>query len=279
LINYQIIYNDIWGIYKMKETEINKQAWGLLAKEHYEHYKKQLMENESLLSGIIEDELGDISGKSIIHLQCNTGADSISLARKGAFVTGVDFVSDNILYAKKLSQELGIQNIDFIESDIMELKEKHNKKYDMVFTTEGVLCWIPDLNKWAETIAHLLKDNGELYLLDSHPFFFIFNEEKLKENKLEVKYPYFIRNTEYGNTIGGYACDPKKAETCEWMYKVSDIINPLAKAGLTIESFNEYDSLYFNVGGMENCNNGHCHYTFFDKKIPFTFSLRARLKI
>jgi SAM-dependent methyltransferase len=262
----------------MNEIETNKRAWSLLSKDHYENFKKKLMENKHHLSSIIENEIGDISGKSIIHLQCNTGADSILLARKGAIVTGVDLVPDNIIYAKKLSQELGVNNIDFFELDIMELKENHNKRYDMVFTSEGVLCWLPDLNKWAETVKHLLNENGVFYILDSHPFFMALDEEKLKENKIEVKYPYFLRETEYGNSIGGYASERKDAKTCEWMYKVSDIINSLAKAGLTIECFNEYDSLFFDMGGMENLNNGQYHFPYFDNKLPFTFSLKARLK-
>jgi SAM-dependent methyltransferase len=262
----------------MKDTDINKKAWGLLSKDHYEHFKKQFLDGNRRLSSINEEELGDISGKSVIHLQCNTGADSISLAQKGASVTGVDIVPDNIFYAKKLSKELGIENIEFIESDLMDFKEKHTKKYDMVFTTEGVLCWLPDLNKWAETIKHLLKDNGILYVLDSHPFYFTFDEEKLCKNVLEVKYPYFVRETEHGETIGGYAAEPRKAETCEWMYRISDIINPLAKEGLTIEFFNEHDTLFFDLGGMERIINGEYRYPFFEKKIPFTFSLKARLR-
>jgi hypothetical protein len=133
------------------------------------------------------------------------------------------------------------------------------------------------LNKRAETISNLLKDNGVFYVLDGHPFFMVFDETQLKDNKLEVKYPYFAREPERGNSIGGYATEAKEGETYEWMYKVSDIINSLIRAGLTIEFFNEYDSLYYNLGGMENCDNGLCHYPHFDKKIPFTFSLRARL--
>ena len=261
----------------MNEIEANKVAWGQLSKAHYEHYKKAIQEKRHNFSKIIEEELGNISGKTVIHLQCNTGADTVLLAQKGATVTGVDLVPDNIFYAKKMSEELGIKNIDFIESDIMEFKEKHNKKYDMVFTSEGVLCWLPDLNKWAETVKHLLKENGVLYVLDSHPFYMTFDEEKLKENKLEIKYPYFIREPEYEDEMHDYASDNKTGVNYGWMYKVSDIINTLAKAGLTIEYFNEYDTLYFNLGGMENFDNGHCHYPFFDTKLPFTFSLKARL--
>ena len=262
----------------MKEIEANKATWGLLSKGHYEHCKKALQENKFGFSKIIEEELGDISGKTVIHLQCNTGADTVLLAQKGAIVTGVDLVPDNIFYARKMSQELGIKNIDFIESDIMELKERHQKKYDIVFTTEGVLTWLPDLYRWAETVKHLLNENGFLYVLDGHPFFMSFDEDKLRENKLEIKYPYFSREPEYSEEIFGYFTENKKGDNYGWMYKVSDIINSLAKAGLTIEFFNEYDSLYFNLGGMESCGNGQYHYPFFDNKIPFTFSLKARNK-
>jgi 2-polyprenyl-3-methyl-5-hydroxy-6-metoxy-1,4-benzoquinol methylase len=165
----------------MKEIEANKASWGSLAEVHYEHCKKALQEKKHSFSSIIEKELGDISGKTIIHLQCNTGADTILLAQKGAVVTGVDLAPENIIYARKMAAELGVKNIDFIESDIMEFKEKHNTQYDMVFTSEGVLCWLPDLIKWAQTVKHLLKENGVLYVLDGHPFFMVFDEDKLRE--------------------------------------------------------------------------------------------------
>jgi len=260
----------------MKEIEANKTTWGLLTKSHYEYCKKALQEKTASLGCIIENEIGDISGKSIIHLQCNTGADTILLAQKGAVVTGVDLVPDNIFYAKKMSQELGIANIDFIESDIMNLKEKHNTRYDMVFTTEGVLCWLPDLKKWAETIKHLLKEDGVLYVLDSHPFYMVFDHEKLAENKMEIKYPYFIRDTEHCNSLGGWFSEPVKGDTYEWNYKISDLINSLINAGLTIEFFNEYDTLFFDAGGMEVNEKGQYHLPFFDKKLPFVFSIKAR---
>jgi SAM-dependent methyltransferase len=262
----------------MKEIEANKAAWGSLAEVHYERCKKAFQEKKCGFSSIIEKELGDISGKTVIHLQCNTGADTILLAQKGAVVTGVDLAPENIFYARKMSEELGVKNIDFIESDIMEFKEKHDTQYDMVFTTEGVLCWLPDLNKWAETVKHLLKENGVLYVLDGHPFYMVFDEDKLRENKLEIKYPYFIREPEYNEEMPDYFSENKVGVNYGWMYKISDIINSLAKAGLTIEYFNEYDTLYFDMGGMEDSSNGQCHFPFFDKKIPFTFSLKARLK-
>jgi SAM-dependent methyltransferase len=269
----------------LKEIDSNKKAWGLLSKDHYEHYKHILQRQKSTLSSIIDNEIGDISGKTLIHLQCNTGADSISLARKGATVTGVDLVPENIYYAKKLANELNVKNIDFIESDIMKLQENHKGKYDIVFTSEGAVGWLPDLNKWGETIRHLLKDGGFFYVLDSHPFFLMFDEEKFKDRELVLKYPYFIKTAEYNETIGGYASEIKQGGNYFWMYTVSEIINSLAKAGLTIEYFNEYDRLYYDIGEMtkeasgvmENDNNGNYYFPFFDKKMPFEFSLKAKL--
>jgi hypothetical protein len=159
----------------------------------------------------------------------------------------------------------------------MTLAEKHDKKYDMVFTSEGALVWLPDFNKWAETIKHLLKKNGVLYVFDSHPFMMTFDEERFKEHKLELKYPYFVRDPEYSEEMDDYCTENKMGVNYGWMYKVSDLINPLAKQGLKIEYFNEYDSLFYDLGGMEDLGNGLCHYPYFDTKIPFSFSLKARL--
>ena len=259
----------------MKEIEANKVAWGLLSKEHYEHFKKRLEENNATLGSIIESEIGDLSGKCILHLQCNVGVDSVLLARKGAIVTGVDLVHENIYYARKLAEDFSISNISFIEADILDFKDKHSQKYDMVFTSEGVLMWLPDLNKWARTISYLLKDDGVLYVLDIHPFSLAFDETKLKDDILEIKYPYFKKEPDKADTIGGYASGGKEAVAYEWMHSVSDIINSLIKAGLTIEWFNEFDTSCYDIGSMESCGGGQYIYPFFREKIPFTFSLKA----
>jgi GrpB-like predicted nucleotidyltransferase (UPF0157 family)/SAM-dependent methyltransferase len=262
------------GYNMQKEIQANKTAWGLIAQNQYESFKQELQKKDSLLSNIITEELGDIKGKRIIHLQCNTGADTISLARKGAIVTGVDLASENIFYARKLAEELGIENANFIEANVLELTVE--KKFDIVFTTEGVLCWLPDLNKWAKTVSSLLKENGFLYVHDCHPFFIIFDEEKLVQNELDIKYPYFDREPEHIEIIGGYTSHGKKSDNYNWMYKVSDIINAVADAGLRIEFFHEFDTLFYDLNEMKEKGGGTYHYPHFDKKLPFTFSLRAR---
>lgn len=264
----------------LKEIEQNKKAWGLIAKDHYQTFLTLLQSNKSLLNKIIVEELGDISGKTILHLQCNTGADSISLARMGAKkVVGVDLAPENIFYAKKLSKELDISNIDFIESDIMKLTEKRLGKFDIVFTSEGAIGWLPDLKKWGETIRYFLNKNGFFYAFDSHPIELVFDEAKFQNNELRIKYPYFKKEADEDDAIGGYASESKNAKNYFWMYTVSDIINSLIKAGLSIEFFNEYDKLFFDLGNMDKIDKGLFEYPYFKGKLPFSFSIKATLRI
>ena len=252
-------------------VEANRQAWSLLSKDHYEFFKKGLLEDSYQLTGIILKELGDIKGKKVIHLQCNTGADSIKLAQMGAEVTGVDLVPENIFYARKLSEDVGIENIRFIESDIMELADKHHEKYDMVFTSEGAIGWLPDLEKWGQTIRGLLKDDGCFYVFDAHPFYLTMDEAKFNHHILDIKYPYFKKDPDLDTTIGGYASEGKKADNFFFMYTVGDIINALSKAGLHIEYFHEFDSMSCDVDWMMGIQAKE----FYGGKFPVLFSVKA----
>jgi len=262
----------------MKEIEANKKAWNLLAEDHYHRFKAALQNEDSLINDIITKELGNISGKSLIHLQCNTGADTISLARIGATVTGVDLAPDNIYYARKLAIDFGITEAKFIESDIMLLETSHHEKYDIVFTSEGVIGWLPDLKKWARTIKSLLKDDGFFYMNEIHPYFLTLDEEKLSHHEVSIKYPYFIKKPDVSDTIGGYASDAKVAKNYFWMYTVSDIINALIEAGLIIEFFNEFDTLCYSLQGMDEIKKGLYQFPYFKDKFPFHFSLKATVR-
>jgi len=264
------------GGLKMREIESNKHAWGQISKDHYTHFKKELREGNHMLNKYIKNELGDLSGKKIIHLQCNTGADTILLAKMGESAVGVDLVPDNILYAKKLAEDLNVNNAKFIESDIMEFMEKHNEKYDVVFVSEGAIGWLPDLTKWGKTVRHLLNDDGFFYIFESHPFFMMFDTEKLSRKVTEIKYPYFGKEPDIDNVIGGYASEPKYGvEAYFWMHKISDIVNSLTSAGLHIEYLNEFQENFFDAGGMEDVDGILCNYTFNKGLFPQSFSLKA----
>ncbi len=261
-----------------QKIEANKVAWGSIAKEHYEHFRNKLADEDFKLNPMVERELGDVEGKKILHLQCNTGADSILLARKGAIVTGVDLVPDNVYYGKKLSEDFGIKNIEFIESDILKLIEAHSGEYDIVMTTDGAIGWLPDLNQWGKVISHFLKRDGFFYLHDSHPFMWIFDEEALTRGELDPRYPYFQRSADYDSTIGGYASQPKKAENYFWSHQLSTIIKGLISGGLYVTDIQEYDRCVFGMGGSAKDENGLCYYPELEGKLPLVFSLKAEKK-
>ena len=262
----------------MKEIDANRKAWGLIAREHYEHYSRLLREGKHEFNAHIRHELGDIHGKKLIHLQCNTGADSILLARMGALVTGVDLVPDNIHYAEKMAGELGIEDIRFISSDVLKLTETHHEQYDIVFTSEGVLGWLPDLQRWGEVVRSLLKSPGCLYVYDSHPFFMMFDEEKLGREIYGIKYPYFDYTADLEETIGGYAAQTKHGvEAWFWMHKVSDIINAVASNGLRIAYFHEFPECFWDSGGDMTLlpEMGLYIYPHNRDRYPMSYSLKA----
>lgn len=260
----------------MREIEANKQAWNKLAKEHYAHFKARLTDPSFKLNPIVEEELGDVKGKRILHLQCNTGADSILLSRRGAIVTGVDLADENIFYANQLAADLGIETVDFIASDVLKLSEIHAGEYDIVMTTDGAIGWLPDLNLWGKTISKFLKAEGYFYLHDAHPFVMIFDEEALDSGTLIPKYPYFQKDYEAEKFIGGYASEALEAENYYWSHQMSTIISGLLEGGLYVTYMKEYDYCAPGMNGNAINENGFSHYPLLDKKIPLVMSLKAK---
>jgi SAM-dependent methyltransferase len=259
-------------------VEANRKAWGVIAEDHYHAYRAILARQPLTLNETEIEELGDIAGKRLIHLQCNTGADTLSLARLGAKVTGVDLVPENIFYARQLAADFAIGDARFIEANVLQLAEVHQEKYDIVYTTQGVLCWLPDLFQWARTVRHLLADDGFLYVLDSHPVYMLFDEEKLPE--LVVKYPYFSKNTDIDGWIGGYASAAKPATNYSWMYTIGEIVTALSQAGLHIEWLHEFDWLYYQLAAERQREVATGKWVFPDHqgKLPYTFSLKATVR-
>jgi SAM-dependent methyltransferase len=128
---------------------------------------------KSSLSGLDQAELGDVAGRTLLHLQCHFGKDSLSWARLGARVTGVDFSEEAIAWAKSLNQRLGL-DVRFLCSDIYDAKEAlQGEQFDIVYTSYGVLCWLPDSTRWAELISTSLKPGGTFYMAELHPLTFI----------------------------------------------------------------------------------------------------------
>ena len=169
-----------------------------------------------------------LHGKSLLHLQCHFGMDTLSWGRLGAKVTGVDFSEEAIKLARKLSKETGIK-AQFICSDIYKLPEVLKKKFDIVYTSGGVLCWLPDLNKWAKIIAHFLKPGGFFYIMEGHPFTYVFdNSETAKVLKVTQSYFHKPEPTKW-EPEGDYAnpTSVTSSASYEWAHGMGDIINSL----------------------------------------------------
>ena len=200
----------------------------------------------STLMSIELDEMDDVRGKSLLHLQCHFGMDTMSWARMGANVTGVDFSEAEIDLARSFSVELDIP-ARFVASNIYDLPEALDepRQFDVVYTSYEVLVWLPDLPRWARVIAHFLKPGGTFYIIDDHPVRNIFGPEN--DGGLSVRHPYFrygeplvFKPDEQGTYTYTDGDTPLETTAHEWSHSMGEIVSSLAAAGLTIEFLHEF---------------------------------------
>lgn len=261
--------------------EANRAHWDEIAPVHLKSYKIDgLLAGVSKIDDIQKQELNPITGKDLIHLQCHIGTDTLSLALDGAHVTGVDFSEQSLEIARALCQQLNL-NVEFILANVLELQVLITRKFDIVYTSMGALCWISDIEKWAETVAFLLKPGGTFYVMDTHPFFNIYDQDN--NGELEIKYPYFSQPEplHFEDNFPDYADHTyiPNTKTYEWTWSLSEIVNALIKNGLEIEFIHEYDKLFFQAyPDMVEVDDGWWVFEHLRGKIPLTFSLRARKK-
>jgi SAM-dependent methyltransferase len=257
--------------------DLNVDLWDKLTKIHSQSdfYDIESFKNgKNTLKSIEEEELGDISGKNILHLQCHFGLDTLSLARKGAIVTGMDYSRESIKLAEELATELDI-SAEFICANIYDLPLVLNKKYDIVFTSYGVLHWLPDLKKWAQVISHFLKPGGFFYIAEMHPIFNMFDI-----NGKERVFPYF-HTDEPVKIQKGSCISPETDFSCvsyEWAHSIGDIINSILSAGLRLEYLHEYPYIVFNrLPYLREDSPGKYVIKDINYSIPLMFSLKAVL--
>ncbi|MHA1963918.1 MAG: class I SAM-dependent methyltransferase [Candidatus Thorarchaeota archaeon] len=259
----------------------NRELWDKLAKTHH---KSEFYDVEGFLKGnqtldpIEIEEIPDLSGKKLLHLMCHFGMDTLSLVRLGAEATGVDFSSQSIELARELSK---IAKIDakFVCSNVYDLPNNLSEKFDIVFTSGGVIMWLPDLKEWAKIITHFLNPGGFFYIREFHPFGYVFDDDD-HVTDLRVRYPYFQGKEPLkfetegsyasGNTVTG------KAPSFEWNHRISEIITVLIDAGLTIDFFHEFPiTTYKALPFMIEKEPGRWVLPENEDKIPFMFSLKA----
>ncbi len=261
-----------------KYFEANQELWNKRTAVHKDSSFYDLpsfLNGKNSLNEIEQRELGNIAGKSVLHLQCHFGMDSLSMARMRAKVTGVDLSDAAIEEAKKLNNQLGL-NADFICSNVYDLKTKLSKKFDIVFTSYGVIGWLPDLNKWAELISYFLKPAGFFYMAEFHPVVWM-----LDENFEKVEYHYHNRGLIEIDSRGTYTDKNAKIEGKEysWNHSLAEVINSLISHGLQIDFLNEYSySPYPCFNNVVQGMDGNWRVKGLEDKIPMVYSLKATVK-
>ncbi len=261
--------------------EANRRRWDELVPHHLSSAYYDIAAfraGRTSLHPMELEEVGDVRGRKLLHLQCHFGLDTLSWAREGAAVTGVDFSPVAISAARKLAKELEIET-RFIEADVCSLPSALEEGFDIVFTSYGVVFWLPDLGAWARSAAHCLVPGGTFYIVEFHPICGIFaNGPDISEPI--VANPYFpaaepLRFDEDGS----YAC-PEAAlrdkTTFTWTHPLSEVINSLIEAGLRIEFIHEFPfSIEKWFAFMERADDGLFRPVKFDRCIPFLYSIRA----
>ena len=220
---------------------------------------------------------GEVAGKDLLHLQCHFGMDTLSWARLGARVTGVDFSQKAIALARSLSEELSIQ-ARFVCCDLYDLPRHLEGAFDIVFTSYGVLIWLPDLRGWAELVARYLRPGGIFYMVEFHPAAMLFSES-VTEPEWRVAYDYFQEGVTICHDEGNYADRTAETEhntSYEWMYQLGTVVSELIRAGLRIEYLHEHPfSVYRQFPFLERREDTHWYLPEGMLRVPLLFSLRA----
>lgn len=217
-------------------------------------------------------EVGTVAGKSLLHLQCHFGLDTLSWARLGARVTGVDFSARAVDHARRLAEDLAL-DARFIECDVYHLPEVLQEQFDIVFTSYGVLPWLPDLDRWAHIAAAFVKPGGFLYLAEFHPAFDMLSDSG------ELQFPYFNRGPIWSEVTGSYAGGTlaNTQRECTWSHALSEVIGALLGAGLRLEFLHEHSfSPYPIAPHLEEVRPGRWMVRGRHGDLPIVYSLKAR---
>jgi len=255
--------------------EINKKSWNARLESHLAsafYDMPNFLKGKSSLNKIELDLLGTVKGKKILHLQCHFGQDSISLSRMGAKVTGVDLSDLAIEKGKSLAKELGTDT-KFICSNVYDLDEHLNEKFDIVFTSYGTISWLPDLNQWAGLISRYLKPSGQFIFAEFHPIVWAYDD-----NFTEIKYYYNniepIAEEETG-TYADKSANIKQAFVC-WNHGIGEVVNNLIENGLRIKDLQEYNySPYPFVSDTVKIGDKKYQVRKFGDKLPLVYSIKA----
>ena len=255
--------------------ETNRESWNARTQFHKDssfYNLEEFKKGGSSLNAIEVEEMGDVKGRSILHLQCHFGMDTMSWSRLGAKTTGVDFSDEAIQLARNINEELKL-DAEFICCNVYDIASSAKGKFDIVFTSYGTIGWLPDLDKWAKIIHDRLQPGGFFYMVDFHPVVWM-----MDDNLEKLEWSYFNQGVIETEQQGTYADRnaPIRYKEYGWNHPFSEIINSLVGSGLKIEKLNEYPfSPYPCFKNIEQGADGMWRIKGMGDKFPMLYSLRA----
>ena len=263
---------------------VNRAMWDERAPAHAAspgYAVRQLVDDPNRLSDVVRFDvprLGDIAGLKGVHLQCHIGTDTLSLTRLGARMTGLDFSPASLEIARRIAAEAGL-DIDYVESDVYSAPDVLGRNvFDLAYTGVGALVWLPDIRRWADVVAQLLRPGGRLFLREGHPV--LWSLDETRTDAIAFGYPYF----EHPEPLTFDAADTyvetdavfSNVESREWNHGLGEIVTALLDAGLRLTMLVEHDSVpWEGLPGQMRVADGEWRLIEHSERVPLSYTLQA----
>ncbi|MET0146705.1 MAG: class I SAM-dependent methyltransferase [Ilumatobacteraceae bacterium] len=265
---------------------INRAQWDERAAAHAaspDYAVDRFVDDPTFLSDVVRFDrplLGPIDGQRAVHLQCHIGTDTVSLARLGATVTGLDFSAASLAEARRIASAAGA-DVEFVESDVYDAADVLGRgTYDLVYTGVGALLWLPDIDRWAGVVADLLRPGGRLFVRDAHPMLRAMADPR-PDGLLTVELSYFNQDEPtVWDEPGTYVeTDHEFANTVshEWNHGLGEIVTALLGHGMTITTLVEHDTVPWNARPGEMVDVGGGEFRLVDRpaRLACSFTIGA----
>jgi len=243
---------------------------------------QRFIDDPSFLSEVVRFDrplLGDIDGLRGVHLQCHIGTDTVSLSRLGARMTGLDFSDRSLLEARRLAAAAKA-DVSFVQAEVYDALEAVGDGFDLVYTGVGALCWLPDVKRWARTVASLLRPGGRLFIREGHPVLWSVDDER-QDSEVALRYPYFEHEEPLiSNEAGTYVNTDVSFthnESHSWNHGIGEVVTAVLAAGMTLTGLVEHMSVPWNAlpGKMRDIGDGEYQLIDRPERLPHTFTLQA----
>lgn len=268
-------------------TEINRLNWDERAPAHAaspNYHVANFAQDPDYLSHVVRFDvprLGDIADMRGVHLQCHIGTDTISLARLGAHMTGLDFSPSSLTEARRIAELAGAE-VDFVQGEVYDAVSALGAgQFDLVYTGAGALCWLPDIRRWARTVADLLRPGGRLFVREGHPMLWTLDYERA-EGLLVVEDPYFETPEPYVDEYDGTYVETDvvfaTTTTHTWNHGLGEMITALLEIGMELTGLDEHRSVPWDAipGHMVCDEREEWHLRERPERLPLTYTLQAR---